>query len=83
MTATSTRFHHIAARAEGTQQVRHRPLGSGTTLPCAPQQRTCFAVVQCSGERRPYGNFVLTKGVVGPDGSSSDLKLNSRVRCCE
>ena len=34
--------------------------------------RSCFAVVQCSGERRPYGNFVLTKGVVGPDGN--DLK---------
>ena len=34
--------------------------------------RKCFAVVQCSGERRPYGNWILTKGVVGPDGN--DLK---------
>jgi L-fucose mutarotase len=31
-----------------------------------------FAIVQCSGERRPYGNVILTKGVVGPDGN--DLK---------
>ena len=29
--------------------------------------RECYAVVQCL-ERRPYGNVVLTKGVVGPDG---------------
>eukprot|EP00940_MAST-03C_sp_MAST-3C-sp2_P003286 g3286.t1 len=34
--------------------------------------RTSFAVVQCGGERRPYGNVILTKGVVGPDGK--DLK---------
>jgi L-fucose mutarotase/ribose pyranase (RbsD/FucU family) len=27
-----------------------------------------FAVVQCVGERRPYGNVLLQKGVVGPDG---------------
>ncbi len=27
-----------------------------------------FAVVQCGGERRPYGNVLLQKGVVGPDG---------------
>ena len=33
--------------------------------------RKCFAVVQTL-ERRPYGNYVLTKGVVGPDGN--DLK---------
>eukprot|EP00667_Euglena_gracilis_P020975 EG_transcript_22815 len=32
----------------------------------------CFAIVHCSGERRPYGNWILKKGVVGPDGS--DLK---------
>ena len=29
--------------------------------------RTAFAVVQTS-ERRPYGNFLIRKGVVGPDG---------------
>ena len=34
--------------------------------------RESFAVVQCGGERRPYGNVILTKGVVGPDGN--DLK---------
>lgn len=31
-----------------------------------------FAVFQCTGERRPYGCFLLAKGVVGPDGN--DLK---------
>jgi L-fucose mutarotase len=35
------------------------------------EARTCFAVVQTL-ERRPYGNVILTKGVVGPDGK--DLK---------
>ena len=34
--------------------------------------RESFAVIQCGGERRPYGNVILTKGVVGPDGK--DLK---------
>ena len=34
--------------------------------------RNSFAIVQCGGERRPYGNVILTKGVVGPDGA--DLK---------
>jgi len=33
--------------------------------------REAYAIVQCS-ERRPYGCFLLTKGVVGPDGK--DLK---------
>lgn len=36
------------------------------------EARKGFAVVQCVAERRPYGNFILTKGVVGPDGN--DLK---------
>ena len=35
------------------------------------ESRKCFAVVQTL-ERRPYGNTVLQKGVVGPDGK--DLK---------
>jgi len=35
------------------------------------EARTCFAVVQTL-ERRPYGNIILQKGVVGPDGK--DLK---------
>jgi L-fucose mutarotase len=33
--------------------------------------RSCFAVVQTM-ERRPYGNIILQKGVIGPDGK--DLK---------
>ena len=33
--------------------------------------REAYAIVQCN-ERRPYGCFLLTKGVVGPDGK--DLK---------
>mmetsp|Transcript_27361 Transcript_27361/g.40462 ORF Transcript_27361/g.40462 Transcript_27361/m.40462 type:complete len:160 (+) Transcript_27361:35-514(+) len=35
------------------------------------EAKTCFAVVQTM-ERRPYGNVILTKGVIGPDGL--DLK---------
>ncbi|KAL3928510.1 MAG: hypothetical protein SGARI_005014 [Bacillariaceae sp.] len=35
------------------------------------EARTCFAVVQTM-ERRPYGNIILQKGVIGPDGK--DLK---------
>lgn len=35
------------------------------------ESETCFAIVQTL-ERRPYGNVILTKGVVGPDGK--DLK---------
>lgn len=35
------------------------------------EAKTCFAVVQTL-ERRPYGNVILTKGCVGPDGL--DLK---------
>lgn len=33
--------------------------------------KSCFAVIQCL-ERRPYGNVILWKGCVGPDGH--DLK---------
>jgi L-fucose mutarotase len=33
--------------------------------------KTCYAVVQTM-ERRPYGNVILQKGVIGPDGM--DLK---------
>ena len=29
--------------------------------------KRAFAIVQC-GERRPYGNFLLTVGMLGPDG---------------
>ncbi len=30
--------------------------------------RRGYAVVVAMGERRPYGCFVLIKGVIGPDG---------------
>ena len=30
--------------------------------------RRGYAVVTAMGERRPYGCFVLIKGVIGPDG---------------
>tara|TARA_B110001452_G_scaffold121129_1_gene100542 strand:- start:858 stop:1340 length:483 start_codon:yes stop_codon:yes gene_type:complete len=32
------------------------------------QASEAYAIVQCGAERRPYGCFLLTKGVVGPDG---------------
>jgi len=35
------------------------------------ESKTCFAVIQTL-ERRPYGNAILAKGCVGPDGK--DLK---------
>jgi L-fucose mutarotase len=35
------------------------------------EAQTCFAIVQTM-ERRPYGNIILQKGVIGPDGK--DLK---------
>jgi L-fucose mutarotase len=35
------------------------------------QAKICFAVIQTM-ERRPYGNVILIKGCVGPDGN--DLK---------
>ena len=31
--------------------------------------KDAYCIVQCSGERRPYGCFLLTKGVLGPDGN--------------
>jgi len=35
------------------------------------EAKSCFAVIQTM-ERRPYGNVILSKGCVGPDGR--DLK---------
>lgn len=37
------------------------------------QAKKCFAIVQTL-ERRPYGNVILVKGAIGPDGE--DLKPN-------
>ena len=31
--------------------------------------RKAYAVVAAAGERRPYGCFMLVKGVIGPDGT--------------
>ena len=33
------------------------------------RSKQAYAIVQASAERRPYGNFILVKGVVGPDGN--------------
>ena len=41
------------------------------TLVQYDKAKECFAVVQ-TAERRPYGNVILVKGCVGPDGK--DLK---------
>ena len=56
----------VAKHADGVQTggiTRHR---------FYDEARKTFAVVQCVAERRPYGNVILTKGVIGPDGK--DLK---------
>ena len=39
------------------------------------EAKSCFAVIQCCLERRPYGNVILLKGCLGPDGL--DLKPTS------
>ena len=54
--------------AERTEGMSLRPI---ERFAFYEQARKCFAVVQTL-ERRPYGNVILTKGVVGPDGF--DLK---------
>mmetsp|Transcript_105341 Transcript_105341/g.209356 ORF Transcript_105341/g.209356 Transcript_105341/m.209356 type:complete len:170 (+) Transcript_105341:52-561(+) len=41
--------------------------------------RTCFGVVQTM-ERRPYGCFIITKGVVGPDGKDFKPDTGKRRR---
>ena len=55
-------------------------LQQNSGIPAAPLERFAFyeaaersfVIVQCGGERRPYGNVMLQKGVIGPDGK--DLK---------
>ena len=32
------------------------------------EAKECFAIVQCGAEYRPFANFILRKGAVGPDG---------------
>ena len=60
---TIERGNLIRARSRSCH--RRSAISSLVARACAAQ---VFAVVQCSGERRPYGCFSLTKGVVGPDG---------------
>ncbi len=36
------------------------------------EARNAFAILR-TGERRPYGNILLSKGVVGPDGKAPEL----------
>lgn len=55
----------IASHADGMQMQPLERFGF------YEESRACYAVVQCL-ERRPYGNVILQKGVVGPDGK--DLK---------
>lgn len=57
-----------AAVGEGCPGVVVKPL---ERFAFYEESRQCFAVVQTL-ERRPYGNAILVKGVVGPDGK--DLK---------
>ena len=44
------------------------PRQTDALIQCMYAAGKAFAVVQCGGERRPYGNVLLQKGVVGPDG---------------
>jgi L-fucose mutarotase/ribose pyranase (RbsD/FucU family) len=50
----------------GSQTCQHRQL-LFVRFKFYEEARGCYAIVQVL-ERRPYGNVVLTKGVVGPDG---------------
>jgi L-fucose mutarotase len=54
-----------AARANGE---REWAMGSIERHAFYARARRGFAVVVAMGERRPYGCFVLVKGVIGPDG---------------
>jgi L-fucose mutarotase len=54
-----------AARANGE---RAWAMGSIERHAFYARARRGFAVVVAMGERRPYGCFVLVKGVIGPDG---------------
>jgi len=61
----------IAASAAVVQRHSGHALTSVERFSFYEKSRTAFAVVQTL-ERRPYGNVILTKGVIGPDGK--DLK---------
>lgn len=43
------------------------------------EARKCYAVVQTL-ERRPYGNVILQKGVIGPDGNDLKPEKESSTR---
>jgi L-fucose mutarotase len=55
-------FRAIVARREGPQF----KMGSLERFAFYERARRCFAIV-ATGERRLYGNIILTKGVVRPD----------------
>ncbi len=55
-------FRAIVARREGPQF----KIGSLERFAFYERARRCFAIV-ATGERRFYGNIILTKGVVRPD----------------
>ena len=75
----------VAMPPEGTQVIDELKsaiaTASSSDVSIAPVERfqfyeeakKCFAIVQTL-ERRPYGNAILIKGVIGPDGK--DLKPN-------
>lgn len=63
---------HDAVRSVVAKHAEGVATGGITRHQFYVEARKAFAVIQCVGERRPYGNVILTKGVVGPDGK--DLK---------
>ena len=63
---------HDAVRNVVTKHAEGVTVGGITRHQFYAEARKTFAVIQCVGERRPYGNIILTKGVCGPDGK--DLK---------
>lgn len=54
-----------AAIAENCKGAKFQPL---ERYEFYEKAKDAFAVVQCA-ERRPYGCFLIQKGVVGPDGN--------------
>ena len=63
---------HSAVKAVVAKHASEVKTGGITRHRFYDEARKTFAVVQCVAERRPYGNVILTKGVIGPDGK--DLK---------
>jgi len=55
-------------RAAHAGEDRKWPMGSIERHAFYERAKRAYAVVVAMGERRPYGCFVLIKGVIGPDG---------------